>query len=143
MIFEQFNESGRPLVDGHVVAPRLRVSGTASFLLDTGADNTLLHPRDSYLLGVSVGSLRNRMAPTGIGGMGRYFREPAVVVFQDGFQTRMYGVQLLVGEPSGNNRELPPLLGPNIINYWRVEYDPSNNVLECIVRHADYTLDIR
>ena len=34
------------------------------------------------------------------------------------------------------------LLGRNAINHWHIEYDPLNGLLECMVRHADYNLEI-
>ena len=37
---------------------------------------------------------------------------------------------------------IPSLLGRNVINHWHIEYDPLNGLLECMVRHADYNLEI-
>ena len=143
MILGEFDDQGRSYVECRVAVQRFRIDSKVRFLLDTGASNTLLHPQDSYKLGVPFASLANRVGSISIGGVGHYFREPGALVFEDGFQIRMYGFELLISEPSHADKELPSLLGRNIINYWRVEYDPSNNVLECTVRHADYTLDIR
>ena len=34
-------------------------------------------------------------------------------------------------------------LGHNVINNWRMEYDPSEGRLECTVRRADRTVGAR
>ena len=71
-----------------------------------------------------------------------YFREPAFLSFSDGSLSRVYAVQLLIAEPGESNAGLPSLLGRNIINHWYVRYDPTNDMLECSVRHADYTFPV-
>ena len=141
MIVGRFDEHGRPFVEGRVTIPRLRVDERVLFLLDTGADSTCLHPRDADPVGIPFSRLGNRVYSRGIGGSSIYFREPTLLVFGDESQSRHYVVDILIAEPNQNSQGLPSLLGRNVINNWSVEYDPTNNRLECTVRHADYTLD--
>ena len=140
MIIGQFDSVGRPYVVCRLIIPRLRVSRRISFLLDTGADSTSLHPRDARDAGIAFDQLGNRHSSRGIGGRSSYFREPAILAFSDGELVRMYEVGLLIAEPNDTNESLPSLLGRNVINHWRMVYDPSEDRLEFSVRHADRTL---
>ena len=40
-------DNGRPHVSAHTEIPRLNIAGTIPLLVDTGADNTCIHPKDS------------------------------------------------------------------------------------------------
>ena len=140
MIVGHFDAFGRPYVKGRVIIPRLDVSENVSFLVDTGADSTCLHPRDALGAGVPFGRLRNRELSRGIGGSSPYFHEPATLVFPDGRAARLYGVGLLIAEPDEANGNLPSLLGRNVINHWYMAYDPANGRLECTARYADRTI---
>jgi len=55
----------------------------------------------------------------------------------------LYAVELLIADPNESNDILPSLLGRNIINNWRVVYDPVNGVLEFTARRADRTVGIQ
>ena len=39
-------DNGRPHVSAHIEIPRLNITGTIPLLVDTGADNTCIHPKD-------------------------------------------------------------------------------------------------
>ena len=140
MIVGEFDDQGRPFVDGRLAIPNLRVDRSILFLLDTGADITCLHTRDSRRVHIPFSALRSRTYTRGIGGVSRYFRETAIISFSDGPRTRYYVVELYIAEPSQSNENLPSLLGRNIINNWYMQYDPANGRLEFTVRHADHTI---
>ena len=141
MIFGAFDEDGRPYIRGQLAIPRLGVKGYVTFLVDTGADSTCIHPEDARRVGIPFERLFDAGVSTGIGGNSVYFREPAVMSFTDEKIKRLYAVELLIGEPSDSSNRLPSLLGRNLLNRWRVEYDPTDLSLECIVRSADRTVD--
>lgn len=140
MIVGQFDSFGRPYVVCRLIIPRLQVSSRIFFLLHTGADSTGLHPRDARAARIPFAQLGNRRDSRGIGGRSSYFREPAILSFSDGAMVRIYEVGLLIAEPNDTNEGLPSLLGRNVINHWRMVYDPSEDRLEFTVRHADRTL---
>ena len=140
MIVGEFDDQGRPLVEGRLAIPRLRVDRPIAFLLDTGADITCLHPRDSRLAHLPFDSLGSRIYTRGVGGASWYFRETAVLSFSDGSRSRYYAVDLHIADPNESNESLPSLLGRNIINNWYMQYDPANGRLEFTVRHAGYTI---
>ena len=139
MILGEFDDRGRPFVKGRLVAPRLGIDESVLFLLDTGADVTCLHPADAMNVGLAFEHLRNRVSYRGVGGTSPYFVEPAILSFTDKRQARLYAVQLLIAEPNESNEVLPSLLGRDVINNWRIDYDPMRSRLECRVRHADST----
>ena len=139
MITGRFDR-GRPYIECRVVIPRFRISERAMFLLDTGADATCLHPPDAIRMGIPFAQLRQRARFGGIGGASPYFREQAVLLFEDDAETKIYRVRLLIAEPNESNRALPSLLGRDVINRWRVNYDPANHTLECTVRNADHSI---
>ena len=141
MIIGQFDSFGRPYVVCRLIIPRFRVSSWISFLLDTGADSASVHPRDARDAGIPFAQLGNRRSSRGIGGRSSYFREPAILAFSDDAVVRFYEVGLLIAEPNDTNEGLPSLLGRNVINHWRMVYDPSEDRLEFSVRHADRTLN--
>ena len=140
MIVGQFGPLGRPYVESRLIIPRLQVSRRISFLLDTGADSTCLHPGDARDSAIPFRRLGNRSFSRGIGGRSAYFVEPAVLSFSDGVLTRLYEVNLLIADPTKTNENLPSLLGRNVINHWYIQYDPANDRLEFTVRHADRTI---
>ncbi len=140
MILGEFDDQGRPFVEGRLALPSLRVDRSILFLLDTGADITCLHARDSSRAQIPFNALRNTTYTRGIGGASRYFCETAVISFSDGPQTRYYVVELHIAEPSEANENLPSLLGRNIINKWYIQYDPANDRLACTVCYADHTI---
>ena len=142
MIIGEFDEHGRPYVAGRLIIPRLRVDQRTAFLLDTGADRTCLHPRDTNRAGIPIEELGSAMQSRGIGGASPFYREPALLSFDDQALTRIYVVELLIAQPHEGNEGLPSLLGRDVINQWRIEYDPTDANLECTVRHADYSLEV-
>ena len=143
MIVGHFDSLGRPYLTSRLIIPRFRLNQRIELLLDTGADSTCLHPRDTRNADIPLGQLGNTRLSRGVGGQSTYFREPAVLTFRDGDLVRVYQVGLLIAAPNESNDVLPSLLGRNVINNWRMEYDPSEDRLECTVRRADRTVGVR
>ena len=78
-------EAPAPYVDVGVYLLRSGAVAVVSFLIDTGADVTCLHPKDIRDMGIDYrlltpGSLNY---PRGIGGAAGYYREPALLLFPD------------------------------------------------------------
>ncbi|MDE2695872.1 MAG: hypothetical protein OXH97_05075 [Chloroflexota bacterium] len=68
MIDGRFGDtSGRPYVEGRVYFPRFDLEGDISFLVDTGADASLLNPGDVARIGVDVDLLEGRAESFGLG----------------------------------------------------------------------------
>ena len=140
MIPGEFDSAGRPYVEGFLVIPRLEIYGNVQFLLDTGAGSTCLHPEDSVKLDMPFGRLISPTMSYGIGGGSLYHREAAVLSFLDDEAIQSYRLQLHIAEPTAANAGFPSLLGRDVLNRWRIVYDPTDSALEIFVRSADHTM---
>ena len=123
MIAGYFDERERPRVEGQVWVPRLNVVGWVNFLVDTGATATSLAPNDTRNLRVPVSELFNPVRQQGIAGTRTYYREPAVILFSDGTEWRRFDVELYIAPPDLGANYLPSLLGRDVLNTMRMEYD--------------------
>lgn len=136
MIIGEFDEWGR------LIIARLNVNRRIPFLLDTGAERTCLHPRDTNRARIPIEALGGAIQSRGVGGLSRYYRESALLSFYDQLYTRVYAIELLIADPHEGNEGLPSLLGRDVLNSWNINYDPMTDTLECNVRHADHTLAV-
>lgn len=88
--------SGRPFMAAHVSIASQKAFGEVSFLVDTGADTTVLMPVDADRLGLDLSRLSDVTESTGIGGVSTDFVEPAQLVFSDGGILHVYDVDLVI-----------------------------------------------
>lgn len=146
MIRGEFGPAGQPVVEGYLTLPRFGTTRNLTFLVDTGANATCIHPRDGILAATPFGQLGNPVTSHGVGGPATYYRERAILEFVDGDarEIRSYEVDVLIAKPAADpmhsmNR-LPSLLGRDIIDRWRMVYDRTEDVLEFTVRSADAVL---
>lgn len=143
MIEGRFGDtSGRPYVEGRVYFPRFDLEGDISFLVDTGADASLLNPGDVARIGVDIDLLEGRAESFGLGGAIECFVEPTwvILVAIDG-ATHIYEVEMEIAPVRPDTLDLPSLLGREILDRWRMVYDPEIGVLEFDVRSADLTIE--
>ena len=66
MIIGELGLFGRPYVRCRLLLPRIDVSGRITFLVDTGADSSYLHPHDGVGLGVPFDLLQGRSTSRGM-----------------------------------------------------------------------------
>ena len=79
------------------------------------------------------------------------FLEPAIIIFADKPSTlRAYKVNIGITEPEvkeGSEQDagedIRSLLGRDVIDRWRTNYDPCKNRLECEVVNADLTEEVK
>ena len=143
MIEGRFGDtSGRPYVEGRVYFPRFDLEGDVSFLVDTGADASLLNPGDMVRMGVDLGLLEGSAESVGLGGAIQCFVEPAWFIFTDtDGATYVYDVDAEIAPPQPDTLDLPSLIGREILDRWRMVYDPAIGVLEFRVRSADLSIE--
>lgn len=135
---------GAPFLKGRLTIPRLGVSADVSWLVDTGADSSLLNPPDASEIGLDYSRLRNRIESLGTAGIAYSYAEPASIAFTDpGKSVYVYHLTLDIAEPSPETMELPSLLGREVLDRMRMVYDPSRGVLTFTVRSADLVIPIR
>ena len=118
------NTSGRPYIEGRIFLPRIGVRGDISFLFDTGADESLLMPLDGLRMGIDYANLPDQASSSGIGGDYENFIEPAILIFAG--DNEIYGYLLpsfRIGKPLPDAMTLPSILGRDVIDQWRVDYD--------------------
>jgi hypothetical protein len=58
----------RPFLLARLSIPAQRITGEVHFLVDTGADGTLLAPADAFLLGINIAALPPGPPSIGVGG---------------------------------------------------------------------------
>ena len=85
-----------------------------------------LHPSPRTIHAICVFLFRNWSVRCGIGAsaeLAQYYREPAVILFPDGAEWRRFDIDLYVAPPDEGVDYLPSLLGRDVLNAVRMEYD--------------------
>jgi predicted aspartyl protease len=132
--------SAIPYVYAKLILPRLYLVYEFYFLVDTGADSTVVMPRDAKSMGIDYLQLRGDIASIGVGGTVHSFHEPALLVFVDSENVEYtYKLDIRFMEDTVISRQLPSLLGRDVLNRWRIVYDPEIEGLVASVRSADST----
>lgn len=141
MIIGSFDSDGAPFVEGVLVIPRLSINKEISFLIDTGSDTTCLMPTDGTRLGIDYGTLTGPQANTyGSGGNSKPHRYRSLLSFtEENARQRTYVIDLLIYPQDPDLDILDSPLGRDILNRWRMRYDPDNHRLSFTVVSADLT----
>ena len=144
MLTGRFGDTtGRPYIEGRLILPRLKIRGDISFCVDTGADRSLLHPGDGERIGIDYTKLSGATESVGVGGICRNFVEPALLVFSEPKRfLYVYMIPLAISPASPDIMDLPSLLGRDILDQWRMIYDPAKKRLTFHVVSADVTVPI-
>ena len=141
----QFKDAtGIPSIEARVAFPDFDLAAKILFLLDTGAETTLLMPRDARRLGIDFGRLTPSFdLVSGVGGAIRLYRADASLIFSDDENAYVYQATLAIAEPNPDAATLPSLLGRDILNRWLLRYEAPRNVLEAEVDTADLVIPRR
>ena len=149
MIEGYFDPAGRPYVRAYVVVPSPQPAPEATaLLLDTGADNTFIQPAGARKLGISTQDLSPTGTSRGIGGTISYGTVPAFIAFQERpwpwRKTRLvyFQTEPAVAVPDRGNRNLPSLLGRDVIDRCRLLYDKTRGKLQLTPHLADGTMSL-
>ena len=137
----RFGQAGRPYIDAYVHFPRFAKGGPVSFLVDTGADASLLSHGDARrILAGDVDELVAADAP--IRGIGELegFAESVQLAFVDVGSLKIY--ERTVAIPQDPELAIPSLLGRDVLDHWRMVYDPGLGRLSLEPRRADRTVPL-
>lgn len=140
---------GRPQLVGRLVMPRLEIDTSVLFLVDTGAEHTLLNADDSNRLQVDISDLVDDDSKiAGLGGRIDVFWEDSELTFIQ-HNTVSHTYKLRVGILRFNRSErhrvgvAPSLLGRNLLRNWKMRCDILNKNLEFDVLRGGQTVDLR
>ena len=99
-------------------------------------------PADGLKMGIDYQSLENQTVVGGMGGAALCYQETAVLVFDEPNRdlTRYYFITLMIAQVHPNLMKMPPILGRDVLDRWRMNYDPSRDSLRFTVRLADHTI---
>jgi len=129
----------RPFVIAHLTLPALGLAGTVHFLVDTGADSTLLAPRDAITFGVDLRRLPQDTPSTGVGG-----RTPTVsTAGRLILEAHTFTIPLRILAPTSRRQQhllstIPSLLGRDILSHFALFVDQrTHRVLLLEPQEAD------
>lgn len=135
--------SGRPYLEGRLIIPRLSITGDISFLVDTGADRSVLMPLDTERLGIDIADLDGDLESTGIGGVIHNFVEHSVLIFSEPRKAiHLYYLELAISPPDPAIQDLPSLLGRDVLDRLRMTYDAQKPSLTFKVLSADMSIPL-
>jgi len=125
--------AGRPTILAVILVRRLRRAGWARFLIDTGSDQSLIHPGDALQIGLDLATDFREAVPVtsrGIGGSSSEYVEVS-----DIFLERLGGdwdrltIPLRIAVPTAANEALPSLLGRDVLRNYRLVFQQSDGVV--------------
>ena len=131
-------DEGRPYIEARLDLPRLGHTTRLTLLVDTGADGSVLMPRDGRMMGVDYSALRNPVPLHGVGGSTMACYEHANLWFQDGQKGFGYDVALAIVLPFEEDEAIGSLLGRDVLDRWRMDYFPLGTSLQFDVQSCDF-----
>lgn len=116
-----------PYVRAVITIPSTGKSVTASFLIDTGADMTVIHPQDGLRL-FSAAEIIAIPNPIGVGGAGHgklyYPIEAELSFLHDHGELQMVAITAYIAEAT-NNVTIESLLGRDVLGSFIMAFDQA------------------
>lgn len=111
----------RPLVIANLSIRPANVAGEVHFLVDTGADSTVLSPRDARSFGLSLTQLPRGAPSAGVGGMTPTVSTEATITLG----ALAFRIRLGILDPTSRRQQatlrfIPSLLGRDILAHFAV-----------------------
>ena len=121
----------RPYVNAEMLIRGTSTAATIRFLIDTGADDTILHPNDveqsaEHLLETRFEEHPDRQWVGGVGGGGYIIPVSARLFFQNRHRRRIVSrrtPRVWVAQPTDANQRMPSLLGRDLLQFFRLTVD--------------------
>lgn len=123
-----------PYVSAYLFFPRLDVYGSVEFLVDSGADSTMLRPARDLEIVIPYHQLRTDVygMATGLGGQQRCFIEQCMLSFRDEqsrYVWRFLNIFIADVATSVVMQESPSLLGRDFLNFCDVHLNYAENLV--------------
>jgi len=89
-------------------------------------------------MGIDYTKLTGDAESVGVGGVCHNYVEPVLVVFSEPRRfLYVYSIDLIIANPDPEIMDIQSLLGRDILNQWRMTYDPTKKRLTFQVISAD------
>jgi len=130
LIGRYIDKPKRPMIEGFIDLPALGIRGFVLFLIDTGADCTVLMPRDAAQLKVDYSKLTHQDYVLSAGGLTLQYMSQAKVSFAIIAQTEYeYDVQIRLPKHQSELMIAPSILGRDILNRWQLSLNPKTSTI--------------
>ena len=115
-----------------VSLPRLNLYGPTTFLIDTGADFSTIHPAGGLRLGGDYARAFAGFTPSAIGGVGGQaaeFKEPCTLLLEaSSGQWDQIPTTVGVAVPTTANLLLPNLVGRDVLRHYRFVFQETAEI---------------
>ncbi len=148
MIHGRFGDTtGRPYVEGKFAFPHQRENTWAwcSFIIDTGAERSVLVPVDARRMGLDRTQLAQPASSLGIGGNANGHNEFAFIVLGDDELGELYrfDVTAFIPEDSADMQEIDgSVLGRDVLDKVRLVYDKPAGEVTFEVKQSTHTMPV-
>ena len=131
-----------PYVDGHIYFPRLDIAGWVEFLIDSGADLTMLQPGPDLEINIPYHRLRSNIIgrAVGIGGQQHCFIEPGLLsLVDDQYSYRRCFLNIFIADVSESSifQESTSLLGREFLNLCDLRLNHPQNLVSLTPLNVD------
>jgi hypothetical protein len=126
----------RPFVTAHLVLRAPQIVGDVDFLVDTGADSTVLAPTDTLRLGIDITQLPQGPRSTGVGGMTATVSITAAITPEQ--QTLSIPLRILA--PVNRRQQaalsrIPSLLGRDVLSHFALFFEARTSKVLLLEPH--------
>jgi hypothetical protein len=134
-------ETRRPYCQGLLFIPRLKKASPIDFIVDTGSDVTTLNPGDGKRMEVDYTRLIYSEPAIAVGSRHNAAVLQAIIAFASNEgNLPIYSIQLHITPYSEISEKLPSMLGTDILHRWKMNWNPSEDILEFTIISCDKIL---
>jgi hypothetical protein len=123
-----------PIIAGFISLPRLGLGpALLLFLLDTGADQMMIHPAGAALLGVKFATHFKgvpQITVPGVGTAAAWLEDYELYLPHIDGKIDTYKGKAIMAKPTPNNAKHPNLLGRDTFDHYAIAYHKAKNQLE-------------
>lgn len=134
--------TGRPYIEGRLALPHLpdNLWAYCSFIVDTGAEKSVLMPVDARRMGLDRSKLSHPTTTIGIGGLSSGFEEFALVILKDEERNCafVFRIQVFIPDVDQDIIEIDgSVLGRDILDHGVLLYDGPSKLVSFDVTDCD------